>query len=81
MYKEEKMDDKSSTDVLAINKILLDWIKIYNQIEPLMIEDKLNIKLIVFLLLLIIIKYTNIKRLIIEKKVASNSIIFNFFFY
>jgi hypothetical protein len=80
MYKEEKVDDKSSTDVLAINKVLLDWIKIYNQIDPLMIEDKLNNKLMVFLLLFKTIKYTNIKRLIIEKKVASNSIIFNYFF-
>ncbi len=73
---DEKIDDKSSTDVLIINNVFFELVNIYNQIEPLIIDVKLNIKLIVFLLLLTTIKYIKIKRLIIEKNVAINSIIF-----
>lgn len=42
------MDDINSTAVLIINKLLFVCMKMYNQNVPLTIDDKLNIKEIVF---------------------------------
>jgi hypothetical protein len=55
--------------------VFLPSINIANQNEPLTIDVKLNIKLIVFLDLLMSNKYTKMNLLNTEKKVAMNSII------
>jgi hypothetical protein len=75
MYIPEATEVVSSTLVRINNNVLFACQNTYNQQHPLITEEALNNKLMVFLLLLTQIKYMKMIRLKILKPVATSSII------
>jgi len=75
MYAAENTDVTSSMDVLNVKRTCCVVTNKINQQLPLKIDNKLNTKLIVFLLLFAIIKYTKTSLLQTLNAVAKYSII------